>query len=260
MALHGGRLAKCLDSSFSLPCDVRFVFKEDVSVGGSYGGQEVKAHKLILAVASDVFERQFFGPMKDEKDIRIEDSTKDVFQAMIDFIYDKKISFADLDLKFLSSLYYLADKYDIQDLSREIIASLPSHEITNDNVLEVAILAEENCHHQLLSESLYELATAFLLKKFAGKVNNVFKFFSESEATEMNGLVLMKMLARMNFPPKRKSLLESEPSIAKKIFITKDGKIIGHQVAPRASIVEGGQQMQQKVKIVKSPDGRWLKI
>jgi len=220
-----GKIAKCLDPTSVLPPDVKFVFEDDkdtcvddeevVSFGGgnlgfnfsiSPGGmqssrKEVSAHKLILAIASDVFTRQFFGLMQSENVINIKDASKDVFEMMIDFIYNKKIEFINYDLDCLSKLYYLADKYDIEELRLEIIASIPEHEITIQNVIDVGILAEENSHHLPLSEALYDVAAAFLKQKFANKAENVYDFFSEAEASERRALALMKMMGRIKFLP-----------------------------------------------------------
>ena len=188
-----GRISNCLDSTSGLPTDVRFVFKKE---GGS--DDEVKAHKLILAIASDVFKRQFFGSMYSEDVIEIEDASREVFKTMIDYIYHKKIVWSDLDLNFLTSMYYLADKYDIEKIKMVINCVILKYKVSEENVMEVAILAEDYCHHEQLSESLYNISTAFLKRKFAGKVENVFNYCSETEPTALHGLVLLKLMARMN--------------------------------------------------------------
>lgn len=48
----------------------------------------IKAHKLILSIASDVFETMFFGKMAHQKNVEekiivIEDTTAPVFQMLI---------------------------------------------------------------------------------------------------------------------------------------------------------------------------------
>ena len=68
------KLSKCLDNS-GLPTDVQFVFKGEYNLP-----KKVKAHKLILSIASDVFEREFYGSMKEDGDkITIEDAEQEVF-------------------------------------------------------------------------------------------------------------------------------------------------------------------------------------
>ena len=62
------KLSKCLDNS-GLPMDVKFVVKGEYILL-----KKVKAHKLILSIASDVFEREFYGYMKEDGEkITIED-------------------------------------------------------------------------------------------------------------------------------------------------------------------------------------------
>ena len=69
-----------------LVTDVRFWFKEEES--GLV--KEVRAHKQILSFASDVFNREFFGTIKTEDEIEVKDVTQEVFQAMMEAIYNKK--------------------------------------------------------------------------------------------------------------------------------------------------------------------------
>ena len=99
------RIFESLDPSSSLTTDVWFLFKGESGIV-----KVVKAHKLILGGASDVFEREFFGPMKKDEDIEIKDVSEEVFRAMIDYIYNKKIELIDYDLNFLSSVYYSTKK------------------------------------------------------------------------------------------------------------------------------------------------------
>ena len=56
------KLSMCLDPSRGPPMDVTFIFKKGADV------REIKAHKLILSIASDVFNREFYGSMKEPKD------------------------------------------------------------------------------------------------------------------------------------------------------------------------------------------------
>eukprot|EP00092_Neocalanus_flemingeri_P063817 GFUD01077290.1.p1 GENE.GFUD01077290.1~~GFUD01077290.1.p1 ORF type:complete len:278 (-),score=70.22 GFUD01077290.1:20-853(-) len=188
------RMSRCLESASSIPTDVKFIFR------GEEGAimKEVAAHKIILGIASDVFERQFFGCLGEPKDeIEIKDAKVEVFDVMVQYIYHKKLDWMEYDLSFLSSLYYLAEKFIIEELREEIIASIPKHEVSEENVLDMAILAEDNLHHQPLSDALYEAAASFLQHKFDGKLENVYNFCSEIESSQANGLVLLKMLAKM---------------------------------------------------------------
>ena len=57
---------------------------DPVSTPPTDAESELRVHKLILGIASDVFDREFFGSMKETKEvIDIVDATHDVLKAMI---------------------------------------------------------------------------------------------------------------------------------------------------------------------------------
>ena len=187
------KLSKCLDPNYnnSPPTDVKFLFKEEC---GSI--KEVAAHRVILAIASDVFNREFFGSMEAEDEIEINDATQEVFKTMIEYIYDKQKDWKGHDLIHLCSLYYLAEKYNIEDLRGEIIASIPEQKVSKENALDIAILAENNIHHRPLSDALYDASASFLKIKFKD-VDSVVDFFSEQENHEEHALVIFKIIKKI---------------------------------------------------------------
>jgi len=175
------------------PTDVRFWFKEQ---DGEI--KEVKAHKMILASASEVFNRQFFGSMEAEDNIEISDARPVVFHAMVEYIYNKKPDLKDGDLGFLSSLYYLGDKYDIVQLRSDIIAQISDLKVSKENVLNIAIFAEENIHHNPLSEALYDAAAGFVkeaINRVGSKFNEVMDLYTAEN--EAHALVIFKLLERV---------------------------------------------------------------
>ena len=225
------KIAQCLSPTSTIPTDVRFLFNKGSST------KELKAHKLILALISDVFEREFYGSMKDGKDdIDIKDASHDVFQAMIDFIYNKHSDLKVYDLTFLSQLYYLGEKYNIEDLRNRIIAAIPEFKILDENVLDVAILAEEYILHEPLMEALYKAATCFLWRKFAGQLSLVIDFFSQIEVTEVHGVVLMKMMARMKKLPPAPSKCENCNTIPclNGVGLTSENFVAGARMLPKS--------------------------
>jgi len=225
------RIFESLDPSSSLTTDVRFLFKGESGIV-----KEVKAHKLILGGASDVFEREFFGPMKKDEDIEIKDVSAEVFRAMIDYIYNKEIKLIDFDLDFLSSLYYIADLYNIEELRLDIIASIPEHVVSDQNFLDVAILAENNILYQRLSDALYDSTAFFMKKKFGGKIDKVFNFCSETDASGIHGQVIFKMIGRMkNLPnptptPKCENCEQEQPSCLNGQVLTRENFVPGAKV------------------------------
>jgi len=169
------------------PTDLRFWFKEE---GGVV--KEVRAHTQILAAASDVFYTEFYGSFIVENDVEIKDACQEVFQAMIDFIYNKKLIFKDVSLDFLASLYYNAEKYNLEDLRDEIVDFIPEYKITKENFLQVAVVAEDSVLHQELSEALYEAVVRFV-KKNKSVVNDLY-----TDENEEHAVAIFKIIKRSN--------------------------------------------------------------
>merc|ERR1719186_1328609 len=69
-----------LDKS-SVSTDITFKIKDS--------GTEVTAHKNIIGMASPVFNRMFYGSLKESKDvIVVKETSAEAFNAMIDFIME----------------------------------------------------------------------------------------------------------------------------------------------------------------------------
>eukprot|EP00092_Neocalanus_flemingeri_P039889 GFUD01043445.1.p1 GENE.GFUD01043445.1~~GFUD01043445.1.p1 ORF type:complete len:203 (+),score=56.13 GFUD01043445.1:261-869(+) len=117
---------------------------------------------------------------------------------MVNFIYHKEMAWSGCTLNFLSSLYFLAEKYDIKNLKSKIISSILEKKIIKEDVLEVATLAEAKKQSPELSEALYDIATLCLQADFKGRFEAVLDFFSHNEGTETNAVAIYNIMARMN--------------------------------------------------------------
>ena len=115
-------------------------------------GKEFKAHKLILAAASPVFEAMFKKDTKEHLDscVNIEDMDSDVFEVFLHFIYTNQVD--ELDEMYLD-LLAVADKYDVQPL-REICIQHMAKNISLDNAVEVLALAERHSIESIKSKTL----------------------------------------------------------------------------------------------------------
>ncbi|CAD5211483.1 unnamed protein product [Bursaphelenchus xylophilus] len=97
------QLTRMLQSQAFTDCEIRS------------DGEVFRAHKLILAASSKVFERMLSGPFADAKSsiIDLEDVRGNVVEAMLSFLYTGSIAqFDDVGRELL----YLADQYHIQNL------------------------------------------------------------------------------------------------------------------------------------------------
>jgi len=111
-----------LSAESGIPTDIKFIFKGEED--GFPIVEEIRAHKLILALASDVFKNGFYGGFADDSTIEIKDVAKELFGAMIDFIYNKETNVTIYDFEKLCTLYYLADKYNINVLKEETLKAI----------------------------------------------------------------------------------------------------------------------------------------
>eukprot|EP00090_Calanus_glacialis_P006055 TRINITY_DN14748_c0_g1_i1.p1 TRINITY_DN14748_c0_g1~~TRINITY_DN14748_c0_g1_i1.p1 ORF type:complete len:408 (-),score=85.43 TRINITY_DN14748_c0_g1_i1:62-1285(-) len=81
-------LSEAQKTSFGIPSDISFKIL-DFEKGCEF---EIKAHRYYLSTASPVFKALLFSSWYESKDvINIEGTTKDAFQTMLDYVYNKKI-------------------------------------------------------------------------------------------------------------------------------------------------------------------------
>jgi len=128
-------------------------------------GKEFKAHKLILAAASPVFEAMFQEGTKEHEDnyVNIEDIDSDIFDVFLRFLYSGQV---DQLAEICLDLLVAADKYDVQPL-REICIQHMATNISVDNAVEVLALAER---HSV--EPIKSLALQFIKTNFANVVES----------------------------------------------------------------------------------------
>ena len=156
-----------LDPSFGVPTDVSF------QILGYQNGEDqesslgiIKAHKIVLALASPVFKSEFFGLAKETKDtIPVKETTVKSFQRLIDFIYGKKIEWKDISLFEMFDIVNLAEKYQIPELSEELIFQLRNYPLTMENVLGIAETAEQFNQFETVVSKLLETCANFLKSK-----------------------------------------------------------------------------------------------
>jgi len=175
-------LKQSLSADFGIPTDIKFVFTKKGETDGSTIIEEIRAHKNILALASDVLKKGFYGGMEDNGSINIEDANKEAFEVMIHFIYNKEIDLNHLDFDMLCSVYYLADKYNITPLEKETLKAIKSKEIPTENVLDIGLLAIKHSVHDKLAEALFEAAAQRLSRIFKGDLTRAVDYLTKIDA------------------------------------------------------------------------------
>ena len=101
-------------------------------------------HKLILAMASPVFEAMFFGGLAEtRREIKIPDVQPEAFSALLSYIYTDKVQLSNFEL--VCDICYAANKYMLPDLVEECTQYL-WRDVSHKNAcraLEFARLFEE---------------------------------------------------------------------------------------------------------------------
>ncbi|XP_054743327.1 BTB/POZ domain-containing protein 6 isoform X2 [Anastrepha obliqua] len=127
-----------------------------------------RCHKMILATASEVFERMFYSDFVVVGPVRVTDVSAASFERFLRYIYVYEIDAERfLPLKELGELFYLADKYMMQDLTDEIVGHLKrKHNWTLGDVWPMYDLA---CIHENLPLLLlcYEEITKYAENLFS---------------------------------------------------------------------------------------------
>jgi len=185
-----------------IPTDIKFLFKEEED--GMITVREINAHRFILALVSDVFKKGFYGGITDDGSIEIKDVSKEAFEAMIDYIYNKKGKLYIYDFDILCSLYKLGDKYNIKELVTESLDVITWKDIGTENVLDVGLLVDQYSVYEELAETLLDTAARGLSSIFDGEVTKVGEFFTKlvSEVpASASCKSLVRIMARVGKPP-----------------------------------------------------------
>ena len=118
MALVDTNWKTFLSLDSSLPPDVIFLVK------GDEVEKRIAAHRFLLAGTSPVFDRQFYGPMKDIREVvEVKDTTSEAFMTMMNFIYkapgEETFNLNDIDCpQKLFEVLELAERYEIANLKK----------------------------------------------------------------------------------------------------------------------------------------------
>ena len=198
-------ISTCVASSASaIPTDVKFLFKEE-GEDGSETVKEIKAHKFILALVSDVFRIGFYGGFPCNGCVDIVDVKKESFEVMIDYIYNKGVDLGSFDLDMLCTLYCLGDKYNINILVEESLEKIRSKDISTENILNFCLLADQYSIHDTLVDTLHDSAAQGLWKLLDGRLtlSKVTQFFSAiipDASASPSAITLVKILEKVKKP------------------------------------------------------------
>lgn len=127
----------------------------------------IPAHKNLLAVASDVFKIMFYGSLREEGDIWINDASAPVFEEFLQFFYLDEV---ELTMEHIGGVIHLGHKYNVIECLDVCKQFLLDH-LTDENacvVLRLAVLYDiteliQMCEKRISvnTEAVFE-STSFL--------------------------------------------------------------------------------------------------
>lgn len=131
------RLKKMYENTHST--DVTFLFQQEKSI------KEIKAHKCVLAAESKVFDRMFYGDLKENGDIKIVDVSPNAFGDFIRLIYliDSSVNFDNL-----AEVVYLSHKYDATGCM-EICMEIMNKNIGSSYMYQILAIANSHDFEEL---------------------------------------------------------------------------------------------------------------
>jgi len=157
----------------TVPYDLFFIVESNADIKEVQSSADqlvtIPAHKTILALGSEVFRRQFYGRVNEEcSDVRIVDASPEVFSLFVKCFYED-VDISLLDIKSLAELFYLADKYDVDELQEAIVDHLAGQVDKDDDPLiavEAALLGMSYDIFPQLSEALLNKSVKLLINNY----------------------------------------------------------------------------------------------
>ena len=164
---------------------------------------EVSGHKFLLALASPVFRRGFYGTdFRDKKteSIEMKGTTLKAFKAMIGVIYRQPLDIENMTVVETFELMNLAERYDLPKLKTKLKEVFEAMNLSKYSVVEVANTAMK--FHQLeeASRVLLENCAKTLYKELDTK-DCVVKLISSVYGTKDETMVLKLISMMKDLPP-----------------------------------------------------------
>ena len=190
-----------LDKDSEIPTDISFEIVDDTEI------VTLKAHKLILAAHSVFFRKAFFGSGLNFKEssgtVIIKETTKEAFEAMIDFIYEKNENLRYKTVEQLFDLLNISKRYQVDELSLAILNHFKNFPWSRDNLSDLNNV-EEFKQFPDETEALFKSAANFFKMNFTSvkEMLNVLcekKYNEKSKIQEptLKGDVVIRLLAEI---------------------------------------------------------------
>ena len=174
-----------------VPNDVTFRFKQGDTQA------TVGANKVIIAMGSPVFAKQFFGKLKETKlEIDIEETTQQSFKTMIDYIYGKTMDWKSLTVEQVFDIGNLAERYQVDELMKKVKeVAMVFPVVDSIDAVAIASTAREFSQFEGLRDVFLTRCSNFL--KLTLKQSKDFVEFADKFADTDKCEIVVKLIAMM---------------------------------------------------------------
>ena len=174
-----------------VPNDVIFRFKQGDTQA------TVGANKVIIAMGSPVFAKQFFGKLKETKlEIDIEETTQQSFKTMIDYIYGKTMDWKSLTVEQVFDIGNLAERYQVDELMKKVKEVAMAFPVVDSiDAVAIASTAREFSQFEGLRDVFLTRCSNFL--KLTLKQSKDFVEFADKFADTDKCEIVVKLIAMM---------------------------------------------------------------
>jgi len=191
-------VAQLRDGDFGIPCDVTFHFGDDEDfemIDADVVNEDVKAHRVILALASDKFKKMFYT-MPTQNEVKIENISRSVFSAMISFIYGIPADLQTLDFAELLELLKVGEDYKVAGLIEATQDTIESFSVDEDILFETVrdLLDIENDSEEMIKNC------AGLIKSNLKDVE-IEEFIESLDQNEIMSEKIMRAITHLIPPP-----------------------------------------------------------
>ncbi|PKK79448.1 BTB-domain-containing protein [Rhizophagus irregularis] len=114
----------------------------DIKIKGN-DGVEINAHRVILAVRSEVFKRMLLNGMKEslQEVIEFPEVSSDTLHVILEYLYTGRVTEQTLTIEMVAEAFHGADYFLLEQLKCQIIEFFKNH-LRNNNVNKINISAK----------------------------------------------------------------------------------------------------------------------
>ena len=123
----------------------------------------------------------------------MKDSNRTSFSTFLDMLYNIKIDLNKMNLKRLGELFYLVQKYQVNNWREAIIKNVKQRKLKVDEVLDAVVVAGANSHLTEFAKAINIICAKFVHNSSS---RDITELFMKSEIEEATSALLHRFMAK----------------------------------------------------------------